>query len=290
VRFDTDGDGIAETKWPRIRLVRQASAADVARIERQASASVDRPKGVEEDQAVEPSSPGLIEVVWLVAPASTKDKVARVEGRLWRGERLVDDKTTKSFFASDFFGGSNLPPGGATDEVSGGLLWMDLLFATQTSIVHDGWKVNGGLESAATSWDAWSRDRPDPELHAWNATSPGMPKAKTLPLLPRRVRIELEFERPQDRARRTAVTHAVEINDTSLSVDDADRVPRGEDAYVLIDSEWMLVTSVEGANVGVKRGIRGTKAETHAIGAMVHYGMRLVREVPVALYREDWNL
>jgi prepilin-type N-terminal cleavage/methylation domain-containing protein len=290
VRFDTDGDGIAETKWPRIRLVRQASAVDVARVERQAAAAIERPKGSEEEPMLEPASAGLIEVVWLVAPASTKDKVARVEGRLWRGERLVDDKTTKSFFAHDFFGGSNLPPGGATEEVSGGLLWMDLLFAAQTSIVHDGWKVSGGLESAATSWDAWSRDRPDPELHAWNEKAPGMPKAKSLPLLPRRVRIELEFERLQDRQRRTALTHTLELSDTALTVDDPDRIPREEESYVLLDAEWMQVTSVDGRNVGVKRGMRGTKAETHAVGALVHYGLRLTREVPVALYREDWNL
>lgn len=289
VRFDTDGDGIAETKWPRIRFVRQASSSDVERVERQASALVGRAPG-EEDPAIEPASPGLIEVVWLVAPASTKDKLARVEGRVWRGERLVDDASTKSFFAGDFFGGSNLPPAGQTDEVSGGLLWMNLLLAGQTSIVHDGWKVTSGLESAATSWDAWSRDRPDPELHPWNEKAPGMPKAKDLPLLPRRVRVELEFERPQDRLRRTTLAQPVDVGDTGLVVDDPDRIPREEDAYVLVDSEWMRVNSVDGRTVGVKRGERGTKAEAHAPGAMVHYGLRLVREVPVAQYREDWNL
>jgi hypothetical protein len=290
VRFDTDGDGIAETKWPRIRLVRQASAGDVARVERQMRAAAGPVRAADEDTLIEPASPGLIEVVWLVAPASMKDKVARVEGRLWRGERLVDDKSSKSFFAGDFFGGSNQPPAGQTEEVSGGLLWMNLLFAAQTSIVHDGWQVTGGLESAATSWDAWSRDRPDPELSPWNEIAPGMPKAKKLPLLPRRVRIELEFERPQDRLRRTTLTHAMDLGDTGLLVDDPDRIPREEDAYVLVDSEWMRVNSVDGKTVGVKRGERGTKAETHAAGAMVHYGMRLVREVPVAQYREDWNL
>src|SRR5206468_3415700 len=115
------------------------------------------------------------------------------------------------------------------------------------------------------------------------------PKAKNLPLLPRRVRIELEFERPQDRARRTTLVHAMDIGDTSVLVDDGDRIPREEDAYVLVDAEWMRVNSVDGKSVAVQRGMRGTKAETHAIGAMVHYGMRLTREVSVALYREDWN-
>jgi prepilin-type N-terminal cleavage/methylation domain-containing protein len=288
VRFDTDGDGIAETKWPRLRLVRQASAADTERLQRNRSA-LERGKN-DEEPAVEPASPALIEVVWLVAPAATKDKLARVEGRLWRGERLVDDASTKSFFASDFFGASNQPPAGETEEVTAGLLWMGLLFATQTSVVHDGWNVSGGLDSAATSWDAWSRDRPDAELTQWNEKAPGMPAAKKLPLLPRRVRVELEFERPQDRLRRTSLAHAVDIGDTGLLVDDPDRIPREEEAFVLVDSEWMRVTSVDGRTVGVKRAERGTKAEVHAAGSMVHYGLHFVREVPVSGYREDWNL
>ncbi len=288
VRFDTDGDGIAETKWPRLRFVRQASAADTERLQRQKKA-LERGKN-DEEPPLERASPSLVEVVWLVAPAATKDKVARVEGRLWRGERLVDDASTKSFFANDFFGASNLPPAGQTEEVTAGVLWMDLLFAAQTSVVHDGWNVSGGLDSAATSWDAWSRDRPDPDAHPWNEKAAGMPKAKKLPLLPRRVRVELEFERPQDRLRRTTLAHAVDIGDTGLLVDDPDRIPREEEAYVLVDSEWMRVSSVDGRTVGVSRAQRGTKAEPHGFGAMVHFGMHFVREVQVAAYREDWNL
>jgi hypothetical protein len=36
--------------------------------------------------------------------------------------------------------------------------------------------------------------------------------------------------------------------------------------------------------------VRGTKAASHAPGALLQYGLRLVREIPVATYREDWNL
>jgi prepilin-type N-terminal cleavage/methylation domain-containing protein len=290
VRFDTDGDGIAETKWPRIRLVRQASAADVALVERSMRAAQQQGKDADDESVVDPASPGLIEVVWMVVPASTKEKTARAEGRLWRGERLLGDHSSKSFFADDFFGASNLPPAGATEEVSAGVLWMNLMFATQTSIVHDGWKLSGDPASVATSWDAWSRDRPDRDLHAWNEPAPGMAKAKAAPILPRRIRIELEFERAQDRRRRTSLAQGVDLNDSGLVVDDPDRIPREEEAYILVDSEWMRVRSVDGRTVVVQRGQRGTKAETHAIGTMVHYGVRLIRETQIAMFREDWNL
>lgn len=292
VMFDTDGDGVAETKWPRLRLVRQASAAEVARLEREARAgkdetaaapAADRPPAVRAGE-------GLAEVVWMVVPASLSDPSARAEGVVWRGERLVTDASTKSFLAPDFFGTSNRPPAGAVDEVGGGLLWLGMLFATQTSNVHDGWRIGPDLDCAATSWDAWARGRPEADVHPWNTPGAGMPRVRSRPLLPRRVRFEIELERESDRVRRTTLTAPVEIADSGLVVDDGEKIPKEEDAYVLVDAEWMRVLSCDGRNVSVKRGERGTKMAEHKRGAMVHYGQRLVRDVPVATYREEWNL
>lgn len=290
VRFDTDGDGRAETKWPRLRVVRQASAREITRLIADERARGEVAGAKAEETALEIGKPGLVEVVWLVAPASLKDPNARAEGILWRGERRTDDTKTKSFFAPDFFGTSNRPPAGATDEVSGGVLWLSVLSATQTTALEDGWKLSGESGGAAPSWDAWSRLRPDEQLHPWNEPNSGMPKARDLPLLPRRVEVELELERPVDRLRRTRLTQVVETEAGGLAVDDGDRLPRGKDAFVLIDAEWMRVTSVDGHQASVMRGQRGTTPATHAVGAMVHYGQRLVREVPVAMYREDWDL
>ncbi len=288
VTFDTDGDGVADTKWPRLRLVRQASAADVQRLQEEA-----RAEAAEGDASAAPPpipGEGLVEVLWLVVPASLTDPAARAEGVVWRGERLVTDASSKSFFAPDFLGKSNRPPGGAADEVGGGCLWLGMMFATQTSNVHDGWKLGPDLDCAATSWDAWTKHRPDKDAHPWNEAGAGMPRVKDRPLLPRRVRVELELERPSDRVRRTKLTSTVETGDTSLQVDDGEKIPREEGSFVLVDSEWMLVRSVDGRNVAVDRGQRGTKMLGHAAGALVHYGLRVAREVPVATYREDWNL
>jgi hypothetical protein len=290
VRFDTDGDGIAESKWPRIRLIRQGSAREVARIladERVASVS----KGeMTDDAPLELGKPGLIEALWLVAPASLTDANARAEGVLWRGERRTDDATTKSFFAPDFFGTSNRPPAGSTDEVSGSVLWLGILCATQTTALEDGWKIAGTMESAVPSWDAWTKLRPDEQMHPWNDPPPWLPKARELPLLPRRIQIELELERPVDRLRRTRVVQTVETEAGGFTVDDGDRLPHGTGSFVLIDAEWMSVTSVDGNFASVKRAQRGTTAATHGANALVHFGQRLVREVPVATYREDWDL
>jgi hypothetical protein len=293
VRFDTDGDGIKETKWPRLRLIRQASSAEVAQIERadrEARETRSKPASSDEPIKLARSSPSLVEVVWMVAPASVRDKDARSEGLVWRGEHLVGDISEKSFFAPDFFGTSNLPPAGATEEVTGGLLWMNVLFAAQTSVVHDGWKLTKDLSGAATSWDAWVKGRPDVQQHEWNDKPAGMPKARARPILPRRVRIELEFERPADRTRRTRLLEAIDNNENVLRVDDEKRVPAEPDSYVLVDAEWMKVTSVDSGRVAVQRAQRGTTAVQHLKDALVHHGMRIVTETTVATYREDWDL
>jgi type II secretory pathway pseudopilin PulG len=291
VLFDTDGDGVKETKWPRLRLVREASGAEVARLKRDEHTDAPKTQVAEgEVELLDRASPEQVEIVWLVVPASTQDPQARSEGIVWRGERLVSDLSSKSFFDADFIGSSNQPPTDATDVVTGGLLWMNVMFAAQTSVVHDGWKISSDLSGAATSWDAWTKGRPDPQLHPWNEPQAGMPKARSRPLLPRRVRIELEFERPIDRRRRTELVDAIDNQVTVLRVDDGRLVPLEADSYILIDAEWMKVGSVDGDKVVVQRAQRGTTARLHAKSAMVHWGLRMVTETPVATYREDWNL
>jgi hypothetical protein len=291
VAFDTDGDGVKESKWPRFRLVREASAAEVARLRRDARDQNATKSTVSDGEVVhlERASPEQVELLWMVVPASTSDQDARSEGVVWRGERLVTDSQSTSFLAEDAIGASNQPPAG-TDVVTGGVLWIQLLFAAQTSVVHDGWKISSDLSGAATSWDAWSKDRPDATIHAWNAPVSGMPHARSRPILPRRVRIELEIERPIDRVRRTRLVEPIDNQQTVLRVDDGRVVPGEPGSFVLIDAEWMKVGSIDGDKVVVERGLRGTTPFTHAKSAMLHWGLRMVTETPVATYREDWDL
>jgi hypothetical protein len=290
VRFDTDGDGVFESYWPRLRLVRQASAGEVLSLARDNAAANAAPAPKSDQPEQFSSSPALIEVLWMLEPAARVDPDARAEGRLWRGERLVGDPTTKSFFADDFFGTSNRPPAGAAEEVGGGILWLDFMFATQTSAVHEGWKKGSELTDAAASWDAWGRNRPDVDAYHWNEKHPGMPAARERPLLPRRVRIELEVERAGDRIRRTRLVEMLENQGNILRVEDGARVPTEPEAYVRIEGEWMKVVRVDGSEISVERGKRGSTAVPHPANALVHFGTRMVFEVPVATYRDDWDL
>jgi hypothetical protein len=220
----------------------------------------------------------------------------RAEGLILRGERIVDTRTAAgpqasvSFFDPRFFTRGGEPTPGVLNEVSGGLLWMGLEFATQTTYLHEGWKLGSGLEHAATSWDGWNRGRPDAKRHFWNEPGTGMPRAKDRVLLPRRVRLELEFERPRDIKRRTRIVEALVPTDASLRVDDGDRLPKELGTFVRIDAEWMKLTGKTGDHAAVQRAQRGTQAVAHDVGALVHYGDTFVREVPINVTQEDWNL
>lgn len=272
--FDTDGDELRETVWPRLRFVRQASAAEVARI----TALDPQPK----------QQSALVEVVYVVLPTSTTSPDHRSHGVLWRGVRLTSSDT-QSFLAEDFFRRSGDPAPGSVEEVTGGVLWLGVLSATQTSIVRDGWEIGDELADAATAWDAWMKDRLDQSRHHWNVSGAGMPTVGDSALLPRRVRIELELERETDLRRRTKLAEVVTASDNTIQVDDPLRLPRNGE-MIKIGGEWLEIRDRAGSRVTVKRGMRGSQSTVHEAGARIHYGERVVREVPIELYREDWNL
>lgn len=279
VFFDTDGDGLAEAAWPRVRLVRFATEAELARL--QAGVPAERRQRAGE---------GALEVLWAVMPAHVgkNEPDRRAEGLVMRGERLAGAPGL-SYFETGFFDAAQKPRE-LPNEVSAGVLWFGLEFATQTSLVFDGWHVGTDLADVATSWDAWNRGRPDAERHYWNEPGAGMPKTGERALLPRRVRLVLELERADDRKRRTRLDGAIATTDTSFEVEDGSRVPLAKGAHVKIDAEWLEVLSVAGDVVQVRRGARGTTATGHERGALVHHGRALVREIPVRLHQEDWNL
>ncbi len=277
--FDTDGDKIANSKWPRLRLVRPASAAERQRLALASAATGDL------------QSDALIEVCWLVRPEeglAPKDP-ARPLGVLLRGERLVGDQGSVSYFDPQFFDAASRPQPGSVEAVTGGVLWFRVLSASQTTILYDGWRLGSGLEHAATSWDAWSKGRPDLDQHAWNESSAGVGVADGLPLLPRRVRIELEVERPRDVKRRPYLTDAIGPDEGTLRVSDASRLPDVGN-NLLIGEEWVKLVSVSGRLASVQRGARGTRRATHEARSVVHFGASFLREVPVVLHREEWDL
>ncbi len=275
VQFDTDRDGVRGMHWPRLRLVRQATAADLARLV--------------PGQGIDPRALGLIEVCWTIEPEGGTEPEDRSVGSLRRGERLLGQGEGLSFFDERFFSASEQAPPGSLHQVIGGVLWFSVLYAQQTTVLQDGWNVGDRLADCATSWDAWGLGRADLSKSSWNTPGSGMPAARELPILPRRVRVEIEFERPGERKRRTRLAGPIDATQTSFRVQDGLRLPE-VGTMILVDEEWMELVSKGGANATVVRGRRGSRPASHEGGVLLHHGWRILREIPVALYREDWNL
>lgn len=279
VFFDTDGDDVPETMWPRVRMLRFATESELARLQ----AGFDSAKKKHAGE-------GVLEVAWLVMPAyvGKNEPDRRSEGIAMRGERLQGGDGL-SFFEPGFFDAANRPRQ-TPNEVSGGVLWFGLEFATQTSLVFDGWKLGAEYSDVATSWDAWNRGRPSADRHFWNEPGKGMPKSGERALLPRRVRLTLEIERAEDHKRRTRLSAPTASSDATIEVEDGSRVPELRGTFVRIDAEWLEVVKVDERTVTVRRGARGSNPVGHASGALVHFGRQVVREVPVRMHQEDWNL
>ncbi len=297
---DLDQDGRIERVWPRIRLVRSASMGDVVRL---AARGIDpelitraRELGVDVEQLIPvdertppPIESGLMEIVWAVVP-SGKGPLERHSGVFMRGEALLRPGSRGRFFDDSFFSRLSEPPAGATQEVTGGVLWVGLQFATQTTILWDGWDLGTQLDQSSASWDAWNQRRPDGEAHPWNLPGAGMPAIGERPLLPRRVLVELEFERPADLRRRPQVIEALEKQTASFEVTDGGSLPYTKGRHVLVDGEWMEVVGLRGDRLSVKRAARGTTAVPHKAGATVRFGDTFSLEVPVMMHSDDWNL
>ena len=300
IAYDLDRDGTVDRYWPRLRFIRQASVSDIVRtaalaVDPELQAEALR-QGVElellipeEERQPPPLKSGLLQVAWTVVPAAIKGE-SRFEGVLMRGEGLLEPGTAGSFFDDSFFSGSGGARTAALHEVTGGVLWMGMQFASQTSIIWDGWQIGSQLEDTGGSWDAWKSDRPDPEVHVWNEPAAGMPAIEERPLLPRRVRFEFEFQRERDLQRRTRTVAALEKNQDAFEVEDGGAVPYQRGRHILIGGEWMEVQRVQGERVHVRRGVRGTAPRLHDAGKLVHYGAPVTFEVPIALHSDNWNL
>ncbi|MDF1797915.1 MAG: prepilin-type N-terminal cleavage/methylation domain-containing protein [Planctomycetota bacterium] len=309
---DVDKNGVAGLRVARLRFVRRASPAEVARLRFQLTPPVDPATPVVEDGEPAPADwsrvdRGLVEVAWVLASAErplTAGEAPTFEGVLLRGERFLDDPDRLSFFDPRFLPVTSLsgrPIAGLTEELLRGVLWMEPALATQTTqtdtVLVPGvesfqWKVGERISDGASSWDAWNLDRPDLSISSLNEPGAGMPdldpaRPGATPLLPRRVRVAFEIQRPKDL--RTVLRAPIDHDETSFSVADGERLPP-EGGHFLVDEEWMQLLSKTGDRVTVQRGQRGTLGTPHKASAPIQFGWRTVREVPIGLSREDWNL
>ncbi|MEO0651909.1 MAG: hypothetical protein AAFZ65_14635, partial [Planctomycetota bacterium] len=194
--FDVDGDGIATRPAPRLRLVRRATAEDLRRLGQR------RLVDASGETAVPPAGARpLIEVAWLLLPPAFGPKeVPRGAGLLMRGERLLD--APGSYFDRAAFDGSGKLLASPAEPIATEVLHWRVLFASQTSSLTSGWRVGADLASVSSAWDAKGLDRPNAERHPLNLIAAGSPAYLDAAILPRRVRVEFELQRPADAPRR----------------------------------------------------------------------------------------
>lgn len=293
---DVDGNGLAGLPLARLRFVRRASPREVARLrtaqtEPAAEAPADAVELPDEPDPWVRVDRGLVEVAWALVPTGGQP----FRGELLRAERFLGDPERLSLFDSRLFTAKGRPVPGIFEELSGGVLWMEMAFATPLTLTDpsgDGserWQVGDRPTDGASSWDAWLRERPNLELTALNEAGAGMPPEVDRPALPRRVRIAFEVESERDAQRRTSLAEPLEYDATSLVVRDGRRLPEPGGLF-LIDEEWLELRSVSGEHVAVRRAQRGTTAVPHPSGSPLHFGWRSEVELPIGQAREDWNL
>lgn len=238
----------------------------------------------------------LIEVLYAVVPEGREGN-ERYTGLLLRQERVHTAGGPRVLTGDDAFDSAGYPVAVEPREVARGVLWMRPLFATQTTTIdpglsdeNGGWRVTEGLRTAATSWDAWGRRRPDIELTDWNEPAPGMPSVGRRPALPRRVRLELETQAKGDRDRSAKLLETIDVAQSSFPVTSGARLQRAIGRHVLVGGEWMILRSVTGDTVTVRRGVRGTTARSIPEGTSVLFGATSVIEFEIPVHDDDWRL
>ena len=328
--FDLERDGVIERLHPRLRFIRDAAASEVARIERRRLASEARAArdrlaleagddaqqlaealseeellgaaGLDAEQvalgmlgAPDLRASRLVEVLYAVVPEG-RDGDRRYTGVLYRAERLHTPDTPPVLLGDGAFDRSGTPDLSLAREVARGVLWMQPLMATQTTRLTPGedgrigWDTARTAAGAATSWDAWRLGRPDPDLTFWNEPSPGMPRAGERPLLPRRIRVELEIQRPGDFDRAPRLLESVEESAEFFTVTNGAALRPAVGGHVLVAGEWMELKRVTGDRVVVRRATRGTARRRLPMESRVLFGESVDLDLPIALHEDNWRL
>lgn len=199
--FDVDRDGVVERMWPRMRFVRDASAAEIASIERRQLADGARAKmadarrkaGLEEEssalseedlleaagRSLEDAALGgggvrdiegtaLVEVLYAVVPDG-REGLDRYTGTLLRQERVHTPGTKRVLTEDDAIDTRGYPDPTHAREVVSGILWLRPLLATQTTRVDPG----EGEEEESRGWRV--HDGLGTSATSWDAWRRGRP-------------------------------------------------------------------------------------------------------------------
>ncbi len=117
-----------------------------------------------------------------------------------------------------------------------------------------------------------------------------MPRPGPKPLLPRRIRLELEVQRTSDARRAAELVDGIDETTTTFEVTSGRRVSAAVGRHVMVGGEWMKVTAVRRDTVTVQRGTRATAARFHGPGVKLQFGSPMILDLPVVMYEDDWRV
>ncbi len=299
LRMDVDGDGIAGRTVPLVRLVRRASPRDLERLGGLESVvDTDNPDLDARRLLERVGRAPLVEVLYGLQPSLTGKPSEGAAGRrgdlqLVRAERL-EQGPGRSFFDVPLAKAGTLLEdvllSGEGDVLAERVLRFEVQFAGELTSLERGWNPGTQLGESLRQWDARGLSRVDPELSDWNARSAALPATPGPPVLPRRVRIELELEPERVHRRRPRLAESAEIDAERLRFGRAERLPEAGTA-LLIGEEWveLLGAADDEGWAAVARAQRGTQRTLLRFGTPVQWGSPAVREVRLATAREEWR-
>ena len=108
-------------------------------------------------------------------------------------------------------------------------------------------------------------------------------------VFPEKVRFTVTVDSPMPRCTWTRLSDEINESATTIYVEDTRGFPDGgDDAFIKIDDEWMLVKKkTQDTLVIAKRGVRGTKAAGHNANAVARVGRTFQRVVYIPNFRSD---
>jgi prepilin-type N-terminal cleavage/methylation domain-containing protein len=142
------------------------------------------------------------------------------------------------------------------------------------------WTAEGG---AFTAWDSTRGLLPPGDPDFPFGAGPASHADASDDVWPRLVRLTLVLDRAQGATTAGSLSEPVGPDALRLRLASADLLRDEEPPdHLLVEGEWVAVVSVDGRDVQVRRGARGTLPATHGEGARVRAGrtFRRVLEVP----------
>ena len=211
---------------------------------------------------------------------------------LRRGFFLPGELMNQRFFGADGINAKRVQA--ETEVVATGLLYMSYRFGSQLTTNWIDAPSAGGPE---LSWDSSRRgwlSGADADFESENfSLDLGGPSAtdSTDDVFPRYIELTLVAGMSSQSLPDSQLATGVSESDTNILLINMDRLPDPiQDNYLKIGSEWVKFSEAYGNELrGVRRGRRGTSAQSHDPGTGVRAGKTQIIMIPIAHARDSWN-